>query len=209
METDKNYFTVGLFVIALIAAGVGFTLWLASPNRGEHNFYRIRFAESVGGLKEESSVKFRGVDVGTVKQIIIDPGDPKLIRVDIRVAKEVPVKADTTATLKLRGISGEIYVELSGGSENAPLLLSPDEKKPAELKAEPSSINAIMNGVPRLLDKANHIADQVDKVFSDQNVKAAGSMMRTLAKHYGTDEEDEKEKKKQQYPQGAPDKSNH
>lgn len=187
METDKNYFLVGLFVIAMALGGIGFTLWLTSAGKGDYNRYRIRFAESVSGLNKESSVKFRGVDVGNVEEMSIDPENSKLIRVDIRVREDTPIKADTTATLKLYGITGDVYVELSGGGHDAPQLETKNGELP-EIKAEPSSINAILNGLPQLLEKANHIAGQISKIFSDENVRAVSNVIRTLEKRYGNKE---------------------
>jgi phospholipid/cholesterol/gamma-HCH transport system substrate-binding protein len=188
METDKNYFLVGLFVITLILGGMGFSLWLTSAGKGDYNHYRIRFAESVSGLNKESAVKFRGVDIGSVEKISIDLKDSKLIQVDIRVLKSTPIKTDTTATLKLYGITGEIYIELSGGSHDAPELKGKENELP-EIHAKPSSIDVISNGLPRLLEKANHVADQLSKIFSNENVRSVNSVAKKLSKRYG-DKED-------------------
>jgi phospholipid/cholesterol/gamma-HCH transport system substrate-binding protein len=184
METDKNYFLVGLFVITMILAGIGFTLWLTSGGKGDYNNYRIRFAESVSGLHKEGAVKFRGVDIGSVEKISIDAKDSKLIQVDIRVLKSTPIKTDTTATLKLYGITGEVYIELSGGSPNA-LELKPKKDEIPEIQAKTSSIDAILNGAPILLEKASHVADQLNKIFSNENVRAVTSVAKKLADRYG------------------------
>lgn len=184
MENDKNYFQVGLFVLVMILAGVSFSLWLTASSNGNYNKYVIHFAESVSGLKKESEVKFRGVDVGKVEKININLSDPKLIQVDIAVLDSTPVKTDTTATLKLHGITGEVYIELSGSSGNAHALTSKDHKTP-EIKSKPSDISTIVNGVPRLLDKANHVAEQLGKIFSDDNVQAISSVAKKLQKRFG------------------------
>ncbi len=190
METDKNYFLVGLFVITMILTGIGFTLWLTSAGKGDYDRYLIRFAESVSGLNKESAVKFRGVDIGNVEKISIDPKDSKLIQVEVRVLKSTPIKTDTTATLKLYGITGEVYIELSGGSHHAASLKAKKDELP-EIHAKPSSIDAILNGLPRLLEKTNHVADQLNKIFSDENVRAINSVTRKLSERYG-DKEDKK-----------------
>jgi len=184
METDKNYFLVGLFVISMILACICFTLWSTSGGNNDYTPYRIRFAESVSGLNKESAVKFRGVNIGAVEKISIDSKDPKLIQVDIRVLKSTPIKTDTTATLKLYGITGEVYIELSGGSHNTPPLKTKKDELP-EIQAKPSSIDAILNGVPKLLEKANHVADQLSKIFSDENVRAVNSIAKKLSERYG------------------------
>lgn len=184
METDKKYFQVGLFVIAMILAGIGFSMWLTAASGGNYNKYIIHFAESVSGLNKESEVKFRGVDVGKVEKISINPHDPKLIQVDVVVLDSTPVKTDTTATLKLHGITGEVYIELSGSSSHAHALDSKNNKIP-EIKSKPSDISTIVNGVPRLLDKVNHVADQLNKIFSDDNIQAISSVAKKLQKRFG------------------------
>jgi phospholipid/cholesterol/gamma-HCH transport system substrate-binding protein len=60
--------------------------------------YRIRFNESVSGMSLGDPVKFRGVDVGTVKAMAIDANDPRRVQVEVRLRKEAPVKTDTKAT---------------------------------------------------------------------------------------------------------------
>jgi len=184
METDKNYFLVGLFVISMILVCIGFTLWLTSAGRGDYDRYRIRFAESISGLNKESAVKFRGVDIGSVEKISIDSKNSKLIQVDIRILESTPVKTDTTATLKLYGITGEVYIELSGGSHDTPRLKAKENELP-EIQAKPSNIDAVLNGLPRLLEKANHVADQLNKIFSDENVQSVNSIARKLSERYG------------------------
>ena len=57
-------------------------------------------------------VKFRGVDVGTVKSIRIDPDNSRLVLVEVRLRKETPVKTDTRASLVMKGITGVVFIEL-------------------------------------------------------------------------------------------------
>jgi len=190
METDKNYFLVGIFVIIVIVAGLVFTLWLTSTGKGPMKDYRINFNESVGSLKIGSAVKFRGVDVGDVKKIAIDPQDIQLIPVDIRILKTTPVKTDTTATMKLKGVSGEIYIDLNPGSIDAPNLIATKEGEIPEIQAEKSSINAIIDQTDHLLEKADHIANQLDKIFSDQNVRMVNGVIKKFGEHYGDVEEE-------------------
>ena len=69
METDKRYFIAGLFIIGLSVAAALFAVWLTGTGHRDDVVYRIRFAESVGGLALGDPVKFHGVDVGTVKSL--------------------------------------------------------------------------------------------------------------------------------------------
>ena len=76
MESDKHYFIEGLFIIGFTIAAAVFAVWLGSPGRHDDVLYRIHFPESVSGLAVGDPVKFRGVDVGTVKTMSIDPRQP-------------------------------------------------------------------------------------------------------------------------------------
>src|SRR6266481_8438082 len=141
METDKHYFIEGLFVIGFTVAAAFAFVWLAGTGHRDDVTYRIHFAESVSGLALGDPVKFRGVDVGMVKAMVIDSDDPRLVQVDVRLRKEAPVKTDTKASLKLKGITGVVYIELNGGNPNAQSLVAatPEGAIP-EIPSERSSL---------------------------------------------------------------------
>jgi phospholipid/cholesterol/gamma-HCH transport system substrate-binding protein len=168
MEPDKHFFIEGLFIIGVSVAAALFAVWLAGTGHHDDVLYRIHFAESVSGLAIGDPVKFRGVDVGTVKAIALDPADPRLVQVDIRLRKESPVKTDTKATLKLKGITGVVFIELDGGSPNAPTLLaSTREGQIPEIPSAKGTLTAILDLLPKLLEKFSSIENQVTKVVTD------------------------------------------
>ena len=130
--------------------------------------YRIHFAESVSGLAVGDPVKFHGVDVGTVKAITLDPTDPRLVQVDVRLGKDTPVKTDTKATLKLKGITGVVFIELDGGSPDAPTLLaSTGPGQAPEIPSQKSSLNVALDLLPNLLERFSSIEVQTKKVLTD------------------------------------------
>ena len=168
METDKHYFIEGLFIIGVSIAAAIFAVWLVGTGHRDDVVYRIHFNESVSGLAIGDPVKFHGVDVGTVKAIDLDLADPRLVQVDIRLRKEVPVKTDTRATLKLKGITGVVFIELSGGNPTAPTLLaSTREGQIPEIPSEKGTLTAIVEMLPKLLEKFSAIENQVKKVVTD------------------------------------------
>lgn len=122
METDKHYFFEGLFIIGFALAAALFAVWLGSPGRHDDVIYRIYFPESVSGLTVGDPVRYRGVDVGTVKTMIIDPVDSRLVRVEVRLRNDAPVKTDTRASLALQGITGVVNIDLNGGDPAAKTL---------------------------------------------------------------------------------------
>ena len=149
-------------------------MWLGSPGHRDDVLYRIHFPDSVSGLAVGDPVKFRGVDVGTVKSMIVDPDNSRLVMVDVRLRKETPVKTDTRASLELKGITGVVYIELSGGDPKAQTLLAitPEGKIP-EIPSEKTGLKAMLDDLPKVLgkfsamaEKFSGIGDQVKKVVT-------------------------------------------
>jgi len=167
MESDKHYFIEGLFIIGLMVAAALFFVWLSGSHQRGDVLYRIHFADSVSGMSLGDPVKYHGVDVGEVNALTIDPADPRQVQVDIKLHKEAPVKTDTRASLKPKGITGVVYVELSGGSPQAqPLLAATPAGRVPEIPSDKAvSLSSIMEQLPRVIEKFLGIEDKTHKVL--------------------------------------------
>ena len=168
METDRRYFLEGLFIVSFLVAMALFFVWLANTGKSDDILDRIRFTESVSGLSLGDAVRFHGVDVGTVRSIRLDRADPSRVEVDVRLRKETPVKTDTKATLALKGITGVVYVELDGGTPTAKRLVdvTPKDEVP-EIPSEKSRLNALLDQLPRVVEKFSALEDRAGKVVTD------------------------------------------
>ena len=171
MENDKRYFIEGLFIIVLSIGAAFAFVWLSGTEQRDDVLYRIRFAESVSGMAVGDPVKFRGVDVGSVKSLAIDPDDARLVLVYIGLRNQTPVKTDTHAVLKLKGVTGTVLIELNGGNPNAELLVASTEAgKVPEIPYEKSSINTVLDQLPKVVEKFLVIEDQAKKALNDVTV---------------------------------------
>lgn len=168
MENDKRYFFEGLFIIFFTLAIVLAFAWLSRAGHRDDVTYRIRFSESVSGMSLGDPVKFRGVDVGTVKSMALDPADPRRVQVEVRLRKEAPVKTDTKATLKMKGITGVVLIELDGGSPNAELLATAtSEGQVPEIASEKSNLTTFLDQLPKIAQKFGTIEEKTSKVLED------------------------------------------
>ncbi len=167
METDQHYFFEGLFILAFAVAAAVFAVWIGSPGQRDDVVYRIHFPDSVSGLAVGDPVKFRGVDVGTVKSIAIDPENSRLVLVEVRLRKTAPVKTDTRASLAMKGITGVAFIELNGGDPVAQTLLAvtPGGSVP-EIPSERVGLRAMLDDLPKLVAKFSAIEDQVKRVVT-------------------------------------------
>jgi phospholipid/cholesterol/gamma-HCH transport system substrate-binding protein len=201
METDKHYFIEGLFIVGLLLAAALFSVWLVSSGHRDDVIYRIRFAESVSGLALGDPVKFQGVDAGTVKSMGTDPDDSRLVRVDVRLRKETPVKTDTKASLKLKGITGVVFIDLTPGSPEAASLASATAPgQVPEIASEKSVLAIILDELPKMIQKLSALEAKAGKVMTDVGQVAQEVKDNPLVKLGSKKKDKEKEKEKEKEP---------
>lgn len=187
METRANYIMVGLFVLLLAIGTLGFVVWVAKFQFDqEFARYDIVFDDAVTGVREGSAVRYNGVGVGEVLSVDLDPENPTQIRVHIEVQKRTPVRADSTATLELEGLTGGRYVLLQGGSADAPPLLPPEGRKVAEIPTAPSSFAQVLEGAPEVIDNVNILLVRAQRLLSEKNLQSIESTLADIASLTGT-----------------------
>ncbi|HMB77326.1 MAG TPA: MlaD family protein, partial [Kiloniellaceae bacterium] len=181
METRANYFLVGLFVVALCAGLLGFTIWLAKFDV-EASFaeYEVVYRGSVTGLKQGGAVRFSGVNVGEVTAIRLDPKDPGNVLIAIEVAKSTPVLADTTASLEFQGLTGGRYVLLHAGSPGAGPLVARGGGRPV-IQSSPSSFDQVLQGAPEVLTGINNLLARAENLLSDENADNINAILANAA----------------------------
>ncbi len=171
MESRTNYAIVGAFVLLLSAGIIVFAVWLGKYGFAEeYSLYKVYTKESVSGLSINATVKYRGVDVGSVESIKINPNNIEEVEVLLRVKKGTPVTKGMSAQLKYFGLTGLAYIELSGGRKNAPLLKETDGKIPI-LKSKPSLYDRIDTTLSSISKKLSVSLDRINKLLSDKNIK--------------------------------------
>jgi phospholipid/cholesterol/gamma-HCH transport system substrate-binding protein len=174
METRVNQAIVGAFVLLLGAAGIAAVLWLGSGrlSRKEYGTYLAYFTESVSGLNLHAPVKSRGVEVGSVREIALDPANPERVRLVLEVERGTPVKEDTVATLGVLGLTGIAYVELAGGTRGSPALeAAPGETAPV-IRTGPSLMRRLDTAGTTLLSDLDESTRRVNDVL-DPDTRAA------------------------------------
>ncbi len=168
-------------MLILVGAVFGFAVWLAKVEfEAVAKQYVIYFSGSVTGLSIGSPVRYRGVPVGSVSDIRIDPKNVERILVMAEVADDTPIKQDTTASLGMQGITGVAYILLSGGTHASKLLsVKPDAKYP-EIVSEASGLETLMEKAPEIFEKVVVLVDQLTKLVDDRNVKSISATLDNL-----------------------------
>lgn len=178
METKANYVAIGAFVLAGVIGLVVAVVWLAgSQYREEYTYYRAFFEGPVTGLGKGTSVRYDGIEVGRVGSLDFDPDNPKLVIVNLEVNPSLAIHSDSEASIASLGLTGGSYVEIDGGSKNAPILRpGPGGEKPV-IRTKPSTLEELEQSAPQLVAKLNRIADHLDDVLNDKNRQAIAQLL--------------------------------
>jgi phospholipid/cholesterol/gamma-HCH transport system substrate-binding protein len=106
---------VGIFLVAGFFCFAYISVKLGDVNLFGDKKYQVsaRF-HSVSGLKEGDVVEMAGVQVGTVKQITLDPKEYEAV-VRLELKNDVRLQEDSIASIRTSGIIGSKYVDITPG----------------------------------------------------------------------------------------------
>lgn len=181
METRASYLIVGLFVIAGMMGLVFAAMWITGTRTDEAvALYDIYFDGAVAGLKPGNAVQYRGIPVGGVIDMRIDPDDVERVLVTIEVAADTPIREDTEATLALQGITGLSYIQLTGGTQAAAALTAgPGQRRPV-IKSRPSELAAIFEAAPEMLNRAIEVIRMLEILLGPENQQRIGNILANI-----------------------------
>jgi len=177
MYSKANYTIVGIFVLLFGLGSVLFSFWLAKYGlHQEYDLYKTYMSESVAGLSKDSVVRLRGVDVGRVKSIRIDPDNIERVEILLNIKKGVPIKEDMVAHTSMLGVTGLLSIEIEGGSNHAKTLKPSKDHIPV-IASSASWFDATKKDIGTLADRLVRLMDKTEKLLSSENIDAFGKIL--------------------------------
>jgi phospholipid/cholesterol/gamma-HCH transport system substrate-binding protein len=170
METRARYLLVGSFVLMLLLALAGFGAWLAGSTVNERfDLYQVAFTGSVNGLQTGSAVRYRGVPIGRVTDIRIDPDNIANILVTLELRAGTPIKEDMIAVVEMQGITGIASVQLRGGLQQSANLVAKDADHLPRIRAGQSALEQVFDSTPQILARAALLLDRLNGLLDERN----------------------------------------
>jgi len=178
MENRNSYTIVGMFFMACLTAFAIFIWWMTSKNNTKVDFkeYYIHTTELPSGLKVDSTVKFIGVPAGSVSDINFVDDKNALINITMKIREDLPIKADSVASIEVQAISGVASINISRGTKDFA-----SGQKPI-LQLEESLFSKLGNNAENITLKINQTLDKVDGFFSAENISHIESILRNIDK---------------------------
>ena len=179
MERNANYALVGLASTILLIGLVVFAAMLAGRRFSQdYDVYDIVFQGPVRGLAQGGEVHFNGIKVGDVSRISLDPQDSRLVVARSRVTSDVPIRADSYATLEPLGITGVNYIQITAGTASKPLLKNTvAEGHVPRLASQRDALSDLLAGGGFVVQRTVEALDRVNRVFSNENIKTLSATM--------------------------------
>lgn len=187
METRASYVIVGAFTLAVLVGVVVAVIWMAGVKLDEtFAQYDIYFKGSVTGLKPGNQVRYRGVPVGVVTTMNINPDNVEEVKVTIEVPQTTPIKEDAVASLEYQGITGVAYVQIEGGTHAAPPLAKKRGQDNPVIASKPSGLQELFETAPELINRFTALVDRANRLLNPQNQKRFAETMKNVSVFTGS-----------------------
>ncbi len=194
MSRRANPTAIGLFLIGALVLAVLAVATLASSAWFERRTTFIAFfPESVNGLENGALVKFQGVPVGTVTDIMIEINDQEMsFQVPVKFEVDLPrlttprgtyvnlrdsvvlrqqIENGLRAQLQMESIvTGLLYVELAYRMDSTPPRVANASVDWPEIPTTPSLMAAIGGGAGSVLSDVMKILNRVNSMLTDVNM---------------------------------------
>lgn len=179
METRANYVAVGIFTLVALLGAFFFVYWTAQYGGTEATAtIEVRIPGSAAGLGRGSQVLFNGVRIGDVRNVNFDPADPRVAVAEAVVVRSAPITASTRASIGVQGLTGQAYIEFSGGDPTQPSIFEAADAAGtvATVTADPSAVANILETVQSIAVRADRILDGLESVVQDARDPLTQSM---------------------------------
>ena len=168
METHSQKFKIrlGLFIAGGLALFV-FAIFIIGKQKNLFNpvFKLTTTFYNVSGLQVGNNIRFSGINVGTVDNIVII--NDSTVKVDMLVKKDVKqfIKSDCEVAIGSEGLIGDRLLIITQGTTDAPVV----KEGQYLASAEPVELDAIMASLQVTALNAAIISDQLAEIMVNVN----------------------------------------
>ncbi len=166
MRTRAQTARLGIFVT--IALGLLLATILVLSGRAfleARDHYTILFSETVSGLEIGAPVKLLGVRVGRIESFrVVSEGTDK-VQVTVSLDHGTPIRSNAHAVLSPSGLTGLVFVEITGGTADAPLI-----KPGGQIPAGSSVIGSLTGRAENIAVKTEEVLNRILSLTEEKNL---------------------------------------
>ncbi|MBP6720389.1 MAG: MCE family protein [Rhodoferax sp.] len=179
MENKSHALAAGTFVVLLLALVIALAVWLTRDTR-DLQTYELSSPDAVTGLQPQASVRYKGVNIGKVTAISLDPQKIGNVLIEVAIDGQAPITESTFGTLGFQGVTGLAFVQLDDKGEST-VMLPRGGTPPARIPMRPSLLTKLTDQGEDLLAKLVTGTERVNTLLSDDNQKALRSALDNMS----------------------------
>lgn len=170
MENKSHALAAGTFVALLLALVIALTVWLTRDKR-DLQIYELSSPDAVTGLQPQASVRYKGVNVGKVTAITLDPQAPGNVLIQLAIDGQAPITESSFATLGFQGVTGLAFVQLDDTGESH-VALPRGGKPPARIPMRRNFMAKLTDSGEDLLAQLISGSAKVNTLLAQENQAA-------------------------------------
>jgi len=183
LENKARYTLVGLFVLLFSVSMVVFILWQAryNLNNKQSYEYRIYTTNSIAGLNENSFVEYKGLNIGSVEHIGINPKNLEQIEIILSITNNKVIKTNSYAVIQSQGITGNKNIEISGGTIDHEQLV-PSQSSYSVIPLRQSFLDNLTNDAQNITKNINKLINKVNNLLNQNNINHINATLESIEK---------------------------
>jgi phospholipid/cholesterol/gamma-HCH transport system substrate-binding protein len=170
MENKSHALAAGTFVVLLMALVIALSVWLTRDTR-DLQIYELSSPDAVTGLQPQASVRYKGVNIGKVTAISLDPQKAGNVLIEVAIDGQAPITESTFGTLGFQGVTGLAFVQLDDKGEST-VMLPRGGMPPPRIPMRSSLLTKLSDQGEDLLAELISGSNRVNTLLSDENQKA-------------------------------------
>ena len=183
MENKSHALAAGTFVLLLLSLLIALAVWLTRDSR-QLRVFELASSSAVTGLQPQASVRFKGVPVGKVTAIGLDPQVSGQVLVRIAINEQAPITQSTFATLGFQGVTGLAFVQLDDSGDSLEMLQS-SERRPQRIPMRPSLLSKLSDQGAQILSQLEETTRRVNLLLAPANQQNLMSALASLGQAAG------------------------
>ena len=167
MENRSHALIAGLFTVLLGLAALAALWWFGDRTENTRD-YLVVTSRTVSGLNAQGQVRYRGIRVGKVAEIRLDPNDVRSTLIRITIASDIPITAGTTAQLGYQGVTGIAHVLLDDDGRD-PRLLEGEGGALVRIPMQESLMQGLADNGREVLRQTRELMGNVNALLDSEN----------------------------------------
>lgn len=177
MENKAHALIAGIFTLFLLVATLAAVWWFGGTREAVSEYFVVT-RQNVTGLNLQAQVRYRGIRVGRVESIQLDPDDSRDILIRISIASDVPLTQGTIAKLGYQGMTGIAHVLLEDSGKNpAPI---PRGDRLPRIPMHPSLLQELSDSGGATLRQAQELLASANQLLNAENRARIGKTLANL-----------------------------